>query len=146
MRAGLTLLALVFAGCETNAAAGGDSVCTNAPHISNAQGGIHGASCTQNADCRYGVCNKVALQLAGHVTTTEGVCTKNCACGANSSCDLDDVADRHFKCIKAPSGGGSECAVQCASVTDCQQVNPRFNACTTTSAFFQTGVKVCAIQ
>ncbi len=148
MRMALTILFVVLAGCDTNGAAGGDYTCTNAPHITNTKGAVHGASCTKDADCLYGDCNKVAMQLAGHVTTTEGVCTKNCSCGTNSACDVDDdlANNVHFKCLKAPSGGASECGVQCTSVADCQKVNPRFTACVETSTAFQTGVKVCTIQ
>lgn len=146
VRGWMLLVLLLSAGCEANTTQGGDYTCPNVAVIKNAQAGVHGAHCVKDADCKYGVCSKGALQLSGHVTTTEGVCTKNCACGPNSSCDMEDQGAFHFKCIKAPAGAGSECAVQCGSVTDCQQINPAFNACVGTSQFFTTGVKVCTIQ
>jgi hypothetical protein len=143
------LVTLFLAACTTTAAAGGDYICTNVPEISNKLGAINGAGCVNNSDCQYGVCKKGALQLAGHVTTTEGVCTKDCACGGPSSqcsADDDEVNGVHFKCIKAPKGGVSECAIQCASLADCQKVNPRFTACTASSSAFQTAVKICTIE
>ncbi len=143
------LAALVLSACNTNAAAGGDYVCTNAPEISNKQGAVNGAACTTNSDCQYGVCSHGALQLGAAPSGTDGVCTKDCSCGgASSQCSIDDseANNVHYKCIKGQTGGKSECAVACASLADCQKVNPRFTACTASSPTFQTGVKICTIQ
>lgn len=140
---------LLLTACTTTSASGGDYTCTNAPGIANKQGAVHGAGCVKDSDCEYGVCNKTALQLAGHVTTTEGVCSKDCSCGGpTSQCSIDDqeANSLHFTCIKATSGGKSECAIKCGSVADCQAVNPRFTACTSSGSTFATAVKVCTIQ
>ena len=150
MRPILMFVLLVLASCNTAAAAGGDYTCTNAPSKVHPQAGVHGASCANDADCEYGACSKSALQLNGHVTTTEGVCTKNCSCGsASSQCNADDDAANSlaFTCIKGTSGDTtSECAIKCTSVADCTKVNPRFTACTDSSTRFSTGVKVCAVE
>ena len=149
MRFLLTVFLMSFCACDTTGAGGGDYTCSNTPTIKNAQGGVHGAACVKNSDCEYGSCSKSALQLAGHVTTTEGVCTKDCSCGsASSQCSTDDDETNgvHFSCIKAIGTPSSECALKCTSVADCQKVNPRFNTCTETSSSFGTGVKVCTIQ
>ncbi len=150
MRPLLTLLLVAFAGCDTTtAAAGGDYTCTNTPVLSYPQAGVAGAACKKSADCQYGTCEFSALQLAGHITTTEGVCTKNCACGAaTSQCSADDndANNLHFTCIKQIGGTASECAVKCASVADCQKINPRFNACTESSDAYGTADNVCTIQ
>lgn len=149
MRLAILFAVLGLGACTTSAGAAGDYVCKNAPGIANAQGAVHSAGCLQNSDCKYGVCNKVALQLSGHVTTTEGVCSKDCSCGgptSQCSADDDEANGLHFTCIKAASGGGSECALKCTSVADCQKVNPRFTACSTGSVTFSTAVKVCTIN
>jgi hypothetical protein len=150
MRPVLTLLLLALAGCNTAAAAGGEYTCTNAPFKKYPEAGPVGAACAKDGDCQYSVCAKSALQLNGHVTTTEGVCTKNCACGAVSSqCDVDDDSANGlaFTCIKGTSGDTtSECAIKCSSVADCTKVNPRFTVCSASSTRFSTGVKVCAVQ
>lgn len=154
MRIVLTVFLMVFAACDTaSTGASGDYICTNAPTIKNPQGGVHGAPCVKDADCLYGSCGKSALQLNGHVTTTEGVCTKDCACGsAASQCDLDNEATASvaFTCIKsiesATGGTTSECAIQCDSLADCTKINPRVTVCTDTSDLFETGVKVCSIE
>ena len=149
MRTLWTALIVVFAGCDTAAAAGGDYTCTNAPSIVYPKGLPTGAACTKNADCAYGGCAMSALQLSGHVTATEGVCTKNCACGsAASQCSTDDsdANNLHYSCIKAVGATTSECAVKCTTLDDCTKVNPRFNTCTESSDLFGTGVKVCTIQ
>lgn len=145
----ICLFALSFLACDPNTAHGGDVVCTKNPVVTNAQAGVHGAACSKSADCKYGTCYFAPMQLAGHVTPSVGVCSKDCSCGSSTSqCSIDDDEANalHFTCIKAPSGAGSECAIGCKTLDDCTKVNPVFTACTASSKAFSTGIKVCTIE
>lgn len=143
------IVALLFAclGCQANTTAPlGDSNCLKSATISNVAGHLHGAECTADADCKYGVCKKPAYQTGSDKTF--GVCTKDCSCGAGSECSKDDDATQglHFSCIKAQSGAGSECAIQCVSNADCSKINPKLKVCASSSTFFQSAQKICTIQ
>lgn len=142
-----TLLALSVAlgalGCES-ASTTDVGICQyTTPVVKKSDGKLHGEPCDSDAECKYGTCTKAAMQLGG--AGTKGVCTKQCSCGgATSVCGADDVTGKVFKCIKAPTGAGSECALSCASAADCMAVNPDLKYCISSSSKFQTGVKVCS--
>ncbi len=147
---GLTIL--VSAGCATGSTTPDLTNCQySTPVISNAAGKLHGEACTSNAECKYGTCTKAALQLGG-AAVTKGVCTKQCSCGGSASvCANENVTDAsgnavvEFKCIKAPTGAGSECARYCTSAADCKAWNPELPYCVAgVSGKFQSGVKVCS--
>lgn len=129
-----------------NKDANGNMNCAKSLTISNVAGLLHGAQCTNDADCKYGMCKKPAYQTGADKSF--GVCTKDCSCGAGSTCSLDDNSTQKigFSCIGAPTGGGYECAIQCAGVEDCIEINPKFNACVSSSTFFQNAQKICSIQ
>lgn len=142
----LIFVVILASGCEANTAAkGGDYTCPNNPGIGNPAKKLHGAACATKGECAYSVCNVNALQLAGHVTATEGVCTKDCSCGPNSGCDIDNGNGVEYKCIKAKSGPGSECAIACTSDAQCKAINPRFDHCGYAETRFTSGVKVCTL-
>ncbi len=91
--------------------------------VTNASGLLHGIACTDNSQCKYGVCTKTAMQQGKSSTT--GVCTKQCSCGINSQCSDDNDANKglEFTCIFASSGPGRECGVVCKNDTDCKNIN-----------------------
>ncbi len=150
LRTGL-LLTLALSGCATGSTTPDLTNCQySTPVITKADGKLHGEACTSNAECKYGTCSKSAMQVGGHGTT--GVCTKQCSCGGTSSvCANDNVVDtdgtaiREFKCIKAYTGPGAECALYCTSAADCQKWNPALKYCVDgVSPVFNSGVKVCS--
>jgi hypothetical protein len=141
----LLLLLPGLASCTSILTTPDNSVCTNAPTISNAKGLLHGVACTANSQCKYGTCSQVALVLAGDQSL--GVCTKNCSCGPNSGCSMDDDAANSlsFECVK--QGVRSECALKCKGDADCQKVNPKLPFCIDSyPGSFTAGTKVCAAK
>lgn len=143
----LLALTLVFAAtaCTDLLTPTDNTVCTNAPKISNAQGLLHGVACSADSQCKYASCNKAALVLAGD--TSVAICTKNCSCGPNSGCSQDDDPDKGlaFECVK--QGIRSECALKCKTDADCQKVNPKLPYCLDSyPGAFTAGTKVCAAK
>ncbi len=123
-----------------------------APVISNATGLLPGIACTSAAQCKYGTCVKTAMQQG--LSSTVGVCTKQCSCGgATSQCSNDNGNDKglSFTCIAAAKGAGKECAVYCKNDNTtgisayCQAINPNQPYCVSgLSGVFSTGLSVCA--
>ncbi len=120
-----------------------------APVVKTTEGLLHGVGCQTDAQCKYGVCSKSAMQQGG--TSTVGVCTKQCSCGGpTSQCSIDNDSTKNlsFTCIKAYSGSGSECGVICTSDKQCGDINPGQPFCVTgVKGVFSAGaVKVCSAK
>ncbi|MCA9523373.1 MAG: hypothetical protein KC609_20505 [Myxococcales bacterium] len=141
----MVLLCLAF-GCSEDTNNGTDPVCTNVVNVTNASGLLHGSPCTQDSECMYGKC------LQSPVASFK-FCSKNCSCGANSSCS-DDPANNGvtYACARKRSGtsvNAEQCLLRCSSVADCQKVDSRYNACDflpDTMDISSGAAKVCFIQ
>jgi hypothetical protein len=137
---------IVFCACTVDS--GGEYVCQNKAPVTNAAGGLHGAACKENGECKYGVCSTSALMLAG--VTGLKVCTKGSACGPGSQCsdDNDSAKGLEFTSIKAEAGAGSECGLACTSAADCTKYNPDLKFCVfSVKGYFSAGArKVCAAK
>lgn len=145
----LALLTL-FAGCESfgkdPAAKDFTTECQKSTGVSNAAGKKHGEPCTNGSECMYGICKYGALQLIGD--GTQGVCTKDCSCGAGSQCSDDNAGTQSYTCIFSDAKPVTkECAATCTSDADCAKVNPALPFCTMDyDGVFSTGVKVCVAK
>jgi len=146
-------LTTLLVGCETF---GGNSTdngfqtdCTKSTAVSNAQGKGHGEACTTGTECLYGFCKFAALQLIND--GTQGICTKDCSCGAGSQCDADNaLTGKSYTCIhgSAPPKH-KECAVTCGDDADCSALNPALPFCLGPFGYdkvFSTAVRVCAAK
>lgn len=141
------LLATVLAAACTTATDTTGQCPFASPVVKNQNGLLHGVACNADADCKYGVCTKAAMQQGGSSAT--GVCTKQCSCGGETStCSIDNDLNKglSFTCIKAYSGSGSECAAVCKSDADCQKINPAQPNCVdgVTGVFTAGAQKVCS--
>ena len=141
----------LIAGCVVSSAAttGGTGDCTQTATVSNVSGKLHGQACTQNSECKYGVCSQTAMVLVG--VGSIGICTKECNCGANSSCDLDNVLDANKNIVSgfdcARQGSQAQCAYQCTSDDQCKAWNPSLPYCLAGyDNYFSVGTHVCAAK
>ncbi len=146
-------LTLCVVGCEIFGSNPADKPfetdCQKSTAISNAAGKRHGEACKTGAECQYGFCKFAALQLINDAT--QGVCTKDCSCGAGSQCDADNISGQGFTClIGAAKPVQKECAATCSSDGDCVKLNPALPFCLSNangySGVFSTARKVCAAK
>lgn len=144
----IVLTLVVATGCSVTAVDPG--TCQfGAPVVKTTDGLLHGIACQTDAQCKYGVCSKTAMQQGG--SSTQGVCTKQCSCGgATSQCsaDNDSVKNLSFTCIKAAVGSGSECGVICTSDKQCADINPNQPFCVTgvKGVFTAGALKACSAK
>lgn len=100
--------------------------------------GADGKSCTKDADCAYGFCQKGGF-LVGYDDTL-GYCTKDCNCPDKSAdCATDNVTGKEFTCghEMSKSGGNDKaglvpewrCALRCKNDADCAPWNAAMPHC-----------------
>jgi len=147
-RFSLVALVLCLAGCTDSVDPFAQQDCLKSVKIAHIGGNMHGAGCTKDSECEYGICSMQSLQAAG--VAGVGVCTKDCSCGAGSACSDDDEPSLGlaFTCIKVTKGAGSECARSCVANADCQNYNPKLPFCVTgVAGIFTAGAqKVCSAK
>ena len=104
-------------------------------------GRLHGWACTKDDQCRYGTCYDAPNITHGAFK----ICTKDCNEPSNGSCYNDDTDTVHFTSLRWGTFHPEEtihcyCVPKCETVSDCKQIDPRYNACQRT----YTGTwKVC---
>ena len=111
----------------------GDGLCSHPDNVlSNPSGGTHGAECTDDSDCQYGLCVTSPLVSGGAFS----FCTKQCNCGANSSCKDDTGSGGQLgECLRFGLSSYPDepdtayCQQTCSSLADCQDLSDKYTAC-----------------
>ncbi len=141
LRAGLpAFLALVTLACDAAGGAGGAddgpvTRCDLGITEKNPDTGDFGEGCTSDAECDFGVC--MLPGAAGNLTNSAfGFCTRGCDCDNDDAARLSDEEKVSLTCIypTTPDQHRRHVLLQCASVADCQAVDPRWTACRTPTA------------
>jgi hypothetical protein len=99
--------------------------------VKNADAGDFSEGCEADADCEFGVCLKPGDP--GNMTNVSfGFCTRGCDCGNQTSSRLSSEEQAAgLSCLYPPSPTQHKRHVvyECASVSDCQAFDTRWNAC-----------------
>jgi hypothetical protein len=101
-----------------------------------------GEGCTADSECDFGVCLQPGA--AGNLTNSVfGFCTRGCDCGDDTASQLSTAEKEDLACLYPPTPDQHRrhVLVRCATLDDCQTLDPRWTACRSLS----TGgtAKVC---
>jgi hypothetical protein len=105
-----------------------------------------GAGCTEDQECVFNVCLKPGA--GGNVTNTVfGFCTRGCNCNEDTASQLTDTEKLTLECANPPGnqGGWRHVILQCETLADCREADPRWTDCRVQSDF-GTLKKICIAE
>jgi hypothetical protein len=87
-----------------------------------------GGGCTDDRECVFQEC--LLPGEPGNITNSVfGFCTRGCDCNDNTASQLSDTEDDVYTCLLPPGSTLHHLVLQCNTLSDCVQRDPRWTAC-----------------
>ena len=117
-------------GTEQDAVPDSDAVPDHSYDV-NETGLSHGQACTEDKQCKYGICY-ASPNITGGLFK---FCTKDCTKPTHDAvCEIDDTDKTEYTCIRWGTWHPEEtisgyCVPICHNVQECKAIDDRYNAC-----------------